>query len=353
MRKMRIALSVLFMIALVIISGCKEKENESPTIELLNPLDEAIIMQGELVIISAKADDKDGSITGIKLFVDSEEVVEAEASSVQYEWNTAEVVVGSHVISAAAKDNEEASVVVNNLILIDTPGGFNPDLTYGTMTDYDGNSYGTIAIGSQTWMAENLKVTHFADGTAIPLVSVESEWDALESTGLAYCWYDNMIEYKDTAGALYTWAAAMNGAESTMAIPSGVQGVCPDGWHLPSDEEWKSMEIFLGMSQAEADSYDWRGTDEGTQLKETGFSHWDGSITGGSNTSGFTAIAGGFRGIQGEFFSEGQYGAFWTATSQSETEKAWYRTLYYDNDEIYRQYNYMSQGFSVRCVEDE
>lgn len=353
MRKMRIALSVLFMVALVIISGCKVPENESPTIELLNPLDEAIIMQGELVIVSAKADDKDGSITGIKLFIDSEEVVEAEASSAQYEWNTSEVVVGSHIVSAAAKDNDEASVVVNHIVLIDTPGGFNPDLTYGTMTDYDGNSYGTIVLGEQTWMAENLKVTHFADGTAIPLVTGESEWDALESTSLAYCWYDNMIEYKDTTGALYTWTAAMNGAESTMAIPSGVQGVCPDGWHLPSDEEWKSMEIFLGMSQTEADLTDWRGTDEGSQLKETGFSHWEGALTGGSNSSGFTAIPGGFRGVKGEFFSVGQYGTFWTATGESGTEKAWYRALYFDNDEAYRQYNYMSQGFSVRCVKDE
>jgi uncharacterized protein (TIGR02145 family) len=236
---------------------------------------------------------------------------------------------------------------------VDTPGGFNPDLTYATMTDFDGNSYGTIAIGDQTWMAENLKVTHYADGTAISLVTVESEWDALEYTAKAYCWYDNMTEYSDTIGALYTWAAAMNGAESSVSIPSGVQGVCPDGWHIPSDAEWKTVEIFLGMSETDADNSDWRGTDEGAQLKETGYSHWEGAITGGSNSSGFTALPGGFRGVEGEFFSEGQYGTFWTATGQSGTEKAWYRALYYNKETSYRQYNYMSQGFSVRCVKDE
>jgi uncharacterized protein (TIGR02145 family) len=144
----------------------------------------------------------------------------------------------------------------------------------------------------------------------------------------------------------------MKGAESIDAIPSGVQGVCPDGWHIPSDSEWKVLEMFLGMSQVEADKNDWRGTDQGIQLKETGFSHWDRALSGGSNSSGFTAIPGGFRDNKGAFYSVGQYATFWTSTGQSGTDRAWYRSIFFDNEKVYRQYNYMNQGFSVRCVQD-
>lgn len=353
MRKINIVLLAVSMIPLMLISSCKEKENEAPTCEIVNPVDGETIMQGDQVTILVKADDKDGSITEIELYIDGEAVGQTEESSYEYEWNTTDIEVGEHVISALASDDEEDAVAVNIVVLVDTPGGFNPDLTYGTVTDIDGNSYGTIAIGDQIWMAENLKVTHYADGSVIPLVTDESEWDALESDGKAYCWYDNLTEYSDTSGALYTWAAAMNGTASSDSIPSGVQGVCPDGWHIPADAEWKALEMFLGMSQAAADSYDWRGTDEGVQLKETGFSHWVGATTGGTNSSGFTAIPGGFRGAKGVFYSLGQYATFWTATGESGTDKAWYRTLYYDYETVYRQYNYMSQGFSVRCVKDE
>lgn len=352
MRRINIVLLAVCMIPLVLHSSCKEKENEAPTCEIVTPVDGETIMQGDQVTILVKADDKDGSITEILLYIDGDEVGQTETSSIEYKWNTSETEVGSHVVSAIASDDEEKAVAVNSFVLVDTPGGFNPDLTYGTVSDIDGNSYGTIAIGDQIWMAENLKVTHYANGSVIPLVTDESEWDALESDGMAYCWYDNLIEYSDTCGALYTWAAALNGMAGSDSVPSGVQGVCPDGWHIPADAEWKVLEMFLGMSQADADIYDWRGTDEGGQLKETGFSHWDGATAGGTNSSGFTAIPGGFRGVKGVFYSVGQYATFWTATGESGTDKAWYRTLYYDHETVYRQYNHMSQGFSVRCVFD-
>jgi uncharacterized protein (TIGR02145 family) len=83
----------------------------------------------------------------------------------------------------------------------------------------------------------------------------------------------------------------------------GVQGVCPDGWHLPADAEWKVLEMFLGMSQADADKYDWRGSDEGGQLKELGFTDWSVPNTGASNSSGFTAVPGGFRSAKGMFYN--------------------------------------------------
>jgi uncharacterized protein (TIGR02145 family) len=221
----------------------------------------------------------------------------------------------------------------------------------GSVSDYDGNFYPTIQIGSQTWMAENLKTTHYADGSAIPLVESATAWDALGTDGRAYCWYDNSISSRDTYGGLYTWAAAMNGAAGSDANPSGVQGVCPDGWHLPGDAEWKQLEMHLGMSQAEADNTGNRGTDEGGKLKEEGTSHWDSPNTGATNESGFTALPGGSRVHNGSFEIIGYYAVFWTATEYNATI-AWDRTLGYNGANVIRNPNgNKGSGFSVRCIE--
>ena len=109
------------------------------------------------------------------------------------------------------------------------------------------------------------------------------------------------ISNRDNYGGLYTWAAAMDGSTSSSTNPSGVKGVCPDGWHLPSDAEWKELEISLGMSQADADNTGFRGTDEGGKLKETGTAHWKSPNSGATNESRFTALPGGLRYYNGTF----------------------------------------------------
>lgn len=151
-------------------------------------------------------------------------------------------------------------------------------------------------IGDQTWMAENLKVTRYSDGSAISLVKDNSDWSFLGNSSKAYCWYDSSSANRDKYGGLYTWAATMNGAESSNANPSGIQGVCPSGWHIPSDEEWKELEIYLAMSQEMADYLtQMRGLYEGGKLKETGTSSWDSPNREATNESGFTARANGLR----------------------------------------------------------
>ena len=220
-----------------------------------------------------------------------------------------------------------------------------------TVTDIDGNVYQTVQIGVQTWMAENLKVTRFADGSAISLVESTSGWDGVGYSDKAYCWYDNSNANRDIYGGLYTWAAAMNGAGSSSSNPSGIQGICPDGWHLPSDSEWKELEMYLGMSQATADLQGWRGLDEGCKLKETGIAHWDSPNTGATNSSGFSALPAGIRTYNGSFGAINSRTYIWSATENS-LETAWYRRLEYNNADVQRHDYRKDYGYSVRCVKD-
>lgn len=224
------------------------------------------------------------------------------------------------------------------------------ELITGTFIDSrDNTEYSWVQIGSQTWMAENLKYLPSVVG---PGTGSNSE---------AYCYvygYDGTsisaakaTENYATYGVLYNWTAAMNGAESSDANPSGVQGICPDGWHLPSDAEWKQLEMYLGMSETDVNSTGWRGTVEGGKLKEAGTTHWADPNAGANNESGFTALPGGYRNSYGGFDNISYDGRWWSST-EGGTSNAWYRYVNYDNSNVYRGSNYKSMGFSVRCLRD-
>jgi len=219
-------------------------------------------------------------------------------------------------------------------------GGPEPDCGVDcppTVTDYDGNTYFTVKIGEQCWMAQNLKVTHYRNGDPIPNVTDDTEWEDL-TTG-AYCDYNNDEGNVATYGRLYNWYAVVDS-----------RNIAPAGWHVPSDDELKQLEMYLGMSQAEADSAGWRGTDEGGKLKETGTTHWAPPNTGATNESGFSALPGGYRVSYGSFGDMGHYAYFWSSTEDS-SDGAWYRPLSYSDSQVGR---YLSKrgGFSVRCVKD-
>jgi uncharacterized protein (TIGR02145 family) len=221
----------------------------------------------------------------------------------------------------------------------------------GAVTDIDGNEYNTVQICDQVWMAENLRVTRYSDGTDILLIEDDAAWGDKAIKAQAYCWYDNTLSYGDNYGAIYTWAGAMNGDNPSSMNPSGVQGACPDGWHIPSDAEWKTLEMCLGMSAVEANQSLGRGTDEGGKLKETGTEHWADPNTGATNSSGFTARGAGERYLTGTFRNLGSSTNFWTSTEQNSSQ-AWVRELGNRNSQIGRSYTEERYGFSVRCVED-
>ena len=207
-----------------------------------------------------------------------------------------------------------------------------------TVTDYDGNVYQTVLIGDQCWMMENLKVTHYRNGDPIPHVTDGGIWSGL-STG-AYCNYDNDPANVATYGRLYNWFAVDDSRK-----------IAPAGWHVPTDEEWKQLEMYLGMSQAEADEEVWRGTDEGGKLKESGTTHWNPPNEGATNESGFSALPGGYRNLSGNFASMGYTAYFWSST-EYDSYAAWYRSLHYGRSQVNRYHDYKRSGFSVRCVRD-
>ena len=211
--------------------------------------------------------------------------------------------------------------------------------TSGIVTDIEGNKYKYIKIGKQIWMAENLKVSKFTDSTDIPYIRETSDWINLLSPG--FCWYNNdSVVNRNTYGGLYNWYAVETGK------------LCPTGWHVPSDSAWKEMELYLGLTQAEADvEIGWRGTDQGTRLKSS--TGWD-FEGGGSNTTGFTGLPGGFRShkdIPEPFIYLGEIGYWWTSTELNFYSK-WNRALGAEQSTIYRNYPIKTLGHSVRCIKN-
>ena len=196
----------------------------------------------------------------------------------------------------------------------------------GSITDIDGNTYKTVTIGTQTWMAENLKVTKYNDGIAIPNVTDNTAWREL-TTG-ALCDYDNIPSNSETYGKLYNWHAVNTGK------------LCPTGWHVPSDAEWTELTDYLGGTSV-----------AGGKLKETGTTHWASPNTGATNETGFTALPGGLRYSGGNFLTFGNAGYWWSAT-ESNAARAWYRDMTYDSSNVDRYSSLKWVGYCVRCVRD-
>jgi len=243
--------------------------------------------------------------------------------------------------------------VQSSIFIVDRDYEFDIRISEATVDciDPNGRSYKTIQIGGQIWMAENLAY--------LPAVSPPGTGSDTEKH--YYVWGYNGTNVTDakkeanytTYGVLYNWPAVMNGANSSNSVPSGVQGICPQGWHLPSDAEWKVLEKYLGMNESDADNTLSRSSGSvGGKLKEAGTSHWITPNTGANNSSGFTALPGGGRFDVGGFDHLGNYTYFWSSTEDG-SSKAWYRRLNYFHDGVYRDYYFRRSGFSVRCLKNE
>ena len=214
----------------------------------------------------------------------------------------------------------------------------NSALKAQTITDADGNVYNTITIGNQLWMNENLKTTKYSDGTIIPNITSSSVWGNLDSG--AYCDYNNDPNISAIYGKLYNWYAATDS-----------NNVCPTGWHVPTDSDWNKLILYLDPN-ADTTATGTQSLSVGGKLKEIDTTHWSNPNTGATNSTGFTALPGGYRMIIGSYDWINYFGFWWSSTEFS-VDRAWYRSLVNNSNGISRFDHWKNNGFSIRCVCDQ
>lgn len=228
---------------------------------------------------------------------------------------------------------------------------FNPYVKYGSVTDVDGIVYKTIIIGTQTWMAENLKVTKLNDGTDIPLVTGDATWSNNDVP--MYCYYNNSTDNKKVYGLLYNWYAVNTGK------------LCPEGWHLPTDEDWTTLEIYLQNNGYNYDGKEDNDTDRLTNNKTAKslasmakwpLSQYQGSVGNTDystkrNETGFSALPAGYRDVDATYRDCLYAAYFWTSSNNTDIS-AWIRYLAFDYANMYRIDQLKNAGFSVRCIKD-
>jgi uncharacterized protein (TIGR02145 family) len=210
-----------------------------------------------------------------------------------------------------------------------TTAVFNPDKKYGSVTDVEGNIYKTIKIGNQVWMAENLRTTRYRNGDPIPMVTDSALW--MEQLSAAWCNYNNTenLDTIATYGRLYNWYAV---------VGEGPQNIAPEGWRVPNADDWNTLTQYLG-----GDSI------AGRKLKEAGGLHWV-DPNDADNSSGFTALPGGWRQGFDDFNKRGSYSTLWSTSYNGESGAFLY--LFWSTPYVYKGFNYKTQGYNVRCIKE-
>lgn len=262
-------------------------------------------------------------------------------------WIYLSIMMGFFMIltGSCGKDNIVNNDPINNKTTIE----FNPKLAYGTLTDQEGNVYKTIVIGTQTWMAENLKVTKYNDNTEIPNVTDGTAWDMI--TCGAYCNYENDANNVSTFGRLYNWKAVYTGK------------LAPLGWHVPTDTDWYSLINYLI-----ANGYNYDGTTSYNLLAKSvaSSSSWMDSESIGTvgndkasnNKSGFTGMPGGMRNFQGKYGGAGGVCYWWSSTTDgrysTDGSSIYAFFIGLTNNGIVLSADYLDKirGLSVRCIKD-
>ncbi len=300
-----------------------------------------MIISGQTTYITADIVEEKPITTGTLIINSTNITAKLYIDDIYYQT----LIIGNNTISNLEKGTytlkadtwtETATITANKTTTVTAT-----KIEYKTIKDGDGNIYTTVTIGKQVWLKENLKTTKYNDGTAITNVTDNTKWASL--TTAAYCWYDNnATTYKATYGALYNWYAVDKAS-------NGNKNICPTGYHVPTDDEWKTLEKYCGMSQTETDDIGERGTTEGKELKAKNGWNRNGN---GTDDYGFAALPGGSRASHDGAFDYVGSGGLWWSSSANDAFGAWLRILYCNDATVYR-YDFDKRfGFSVRCLRD-
>ena len=279
---------------------------------------------------------------------------ECEKARMAYDAYKVENPSGNAVVERRIKECESqrsgSQTSATKLPKVQKPIDGQPCSNAATVTDIDGNTYNTVQIGKQCWMRENLRTTRYANGESIPLGTNTST-----TTSYRYAPNDNSSNVS-TLGYLYSWSAVMHGARGGRTNPSGVQGICPKGWHVPSDAEWTALTNYVSSWSGYVCGNDKKFIAKALTSTE-GWKNNDGDCVVGNNPSannatGFSALsAGGYYGDYLDYSISGDYANFWSATEYNK-RYAYYRSLSYRKADVYRYYVDKSYGYSVRCLRD-
>jgi uncharacterized protein (TIGR02145 family) len=256
----------------------------------------------------------------------------------------------TYVCPVSGCTDETASNYDPEAVIEDGSCAYGPLECGGASTvTFDGYTYDLVVIGDQCWFAENLRTEHYANGDAIPANLSDSEWSSTTSGAVAVYGEDaGCDDYSpdgdacdpawslDEYGRLYNWYAV-----------DDARGLCPTGWHVPTDGEFMTLEMELGLSESDANNTGWRGTDQGAQMKTT-HGWYDGG--NGTNSSGFSGLPGGNRSTNGLFYYAGFNGYWWSSSPSGSL--AWLRALDFDDSSVFRYVSNLRSGFSVRCLRD-
>ncbi|MBV5313663.1 MAG: fibrobacter succinogenes major paralogous domain-containing protein [Prolixibacteraceae bacterium] len=323
-------------ILIIILSSCQKREWSNPfdpeySKELWTPTNFRAIQEGSSIILTWSQPNKTISEFKIQKTIDNGSRIEVKN---QYkadgqlfdpvlEYNKTH----TYYLTAIAGNNTSNPVAISITPLVISSITYNTNLSYGTISDIDGNVYKTIKIGAQTWMAENLKTTRYNDGTSIAKVTYSTVWAGLTSG--AYCWYNAEETIYKTYGALYNWYAVNTGK------------LAPTGWHVPTDSEWATLTSYLGGESV-----------AGGKLKEMGTSHWVYPNNGASNESGFTGLPSASRDANGTTSGKIGFYNLWWSSSMDNTAKVWSRLFFLDGNELIRVSSDKAEGLSIRCIKD-
>lgn len=365
----------LFLLILLLLIKVSFSQSKKEQIELLtnrvDSLNQVVSSQGKIIndkisqisVLNAKITNLESSISSLH--------VDMSKLNLEIQGNKNEILAKSQQLSNLQKQlktkTDSLSLVLSELEKLKPAP--KPLIVNNTNTNSNATnqvtqtgSFKSVKIGTQIWMTENLNVSTFRNGEPIPEAKTDEEWKAAGTQGKpAWCYYDNDSKNGAKYGKLYNWYAV-----------NDPRGLAPEGWHVPNDEEWETLENYLGddASKKMKSTSGWDSFEENVYCKKC--LNWndeyraktachackDERIIGretfsgnGTNSSGFSGLPGGLRNYNGSFYLVGD-GGYWWSSSVPNAVSAWSRSLYYDLGDVTRNNNNKEKGFSVRCLRD-